>query len=63
VLSRGKKAAELPKASSLDFPAVRARGMPAGLQTIIDYALQQSLIPRKIAVEDLFDDTTRALES
>jgi hypothetical protein len=24
--------------------------------------LQQSLIPRKIAVEDLFDDTTHALE-
>jgi hypothetical protein len=32
------------------------------LQTIIDYALQQSLIPRKIAVENLFDDTTRWLE-
>jgi hypothetical protein len=36
--------------------------MPDGLQTIIDYALQQSLIPRKIAVENLFDDTTRRLE-
>jgi hypothetical protein len=33
------------------------------LQTIINYALQQRLIPRKLEVEELFDDTTRALES
>jgi hypothetical protein len=33
------------------------------LQRVIDYALQQSLIGRKIAVEDLFDETSRALES
>jgi hypothetical protein len=32
-----------------------------GLQTVINYALQQSLIPRKIDVEELFDATTRAL--
>jgi len=62
LLLRAKNAAGLPKAGAIDF-------LPFGLkacrpaQTIITYALQQRLIPRKIEVEDLFDDTTRALES
>jgi hypothetical protein len=34
-------------------------GRPA-LEIIINYALQQSLIARKIDVEELIDDTTRA---
>jgi hypothetical protein len=34
-----------------------------GLQTIVNYALQQSLIARKIDVEKLFDATTRGLSS
>jgi hypothetical protein len=45
------------------FSAVRPRGVSSGLQTVINYALQQSLIPRKIDVEELFDATTRALPS
>jgi 4,5-dihydroxyphthalate decarboxylase len=32
------------------------------LEIIIDYALRQKLIPRRFSVEELFDDTTRALE-
>jgi hypothetical protein len=28
---------------------------------IIDYAVQQRLIPRSFEVDELFDDTTRAL--
>jgi hypothetical protein len=35
-------------------------GSRPGLQTVIDCALQQSLIPRKIDVEEFFDDTARA---
>jgi 4,5-dihydroxyphthalate decarboxylase len=31
------------------------------LEIIIDYALKQRLIPRRFSVEELFDDTTRAL--
>jgi 4,5-dihydroxyphthalate decarboxylase len=31
------------------------------LETIIDYALQQQLIPRRFTVDELFDDVTRAL--
>jgi 4,5-dihydroxyphthalate decarboxylase len=33
------------------------------LETVIGYALQQSLIPRKIDVAELFDATTSALAS
>jgi 4,5-dihydroxyphthalate decarboxylase len=31
------------------------------LELIVDYALQQALIPRRYAVEELFDETTRGL--
>ncbi|WP_375160916.1 hypothetical protein [Bradyrhizobium sp. RDT46] len=31
------------------------------LELIVDYAFQQSLIPRRYAVEELFDETTRGL--
>ncbi|MGY2935207.1 hypothetical protein ACVWZ6_004809 [Bradyrhizobium sp. GM6.1] len=31
------------------------------LELIVDYAFQQALIPRRYAVEDLFDATTRGL--
>ena len=62
LLAQGKTAAGLPKAGAIDFLPFGLAACRPGLQTIIDYALQQSLIPRKIAVEELFDDTTRVLE-
>jgi 4,5-dihydroxyphthalate decarboxylase len=62
LLAQGKKVAGLPKAGEIDFLPFGLEACRPGLQTIIDYALQQSLIPRKFAVEDLFDETTRALE-
>jgi 4,5-dihydroxyphthalate decarboxylase len=31
------------------------------LEIIVDFALQQKLIPRRFSVDELFDDTTRAL--
>jgi 4,5-dihydroxyphthalate decarboxylase len=31
------------------------------LEMIIDYCVQQRLIPRRLAVEELFDDTTCSL--
>src|SRR6516165_6798484 len=55
-------AAELPKAGAIDFLAFGLKACRPALQTIITYALQQRLIPRKIEVEELFDDTTRALD-
>jgi 4,5-dihydroxyphthalate decarboxylase len=63
LLLQAKNAAELPKAGAIDFLPFGLKACRPALQTIITYALQQRLIPRKIEVEDLFDDTTRALES
>jgi 4,5-dihydroxyphthalate decarboxylase len=63
LLLQAKKAAGLPKAGAIDFLPFGLKACRPALQTIITYALQQRLIPRKIEVEDLFDDTTRVLES
>jgi len=63
LLLQAKNAAGLPKAGAIDFLPFGLEACQPALQTIITYALQQRLIPRKIEVEDLFDDTTRALES
>ena len=61
VLLQGKKAAGLPKQGTNDFLPLRSS--PRADTHCRNYALQQSLIPRKIDVEELFDDTTRALEA
>jgi 4,5-dihydroxyphthalate decarboxylase len=63
ILLQGKKAAGLPRAGAIDFLPFGLTACRPALQTIINYALQQSLIPRKIDVEELLDDTTRALEA
>ena len=63
LLLQAKTAAGLPKAGAIDFLPFGLEACRPALLTIITYALQQRLIPRKIEVEDLFDDTTRALES
>lgn len=61
MLQASKKAAGLPKAEGIDtlpfgFAAVR----PA-LELMSSYALEMKIIPRRFSVEELFDDTTRAL--
>jgi 4,5-dihydroxyphthalate decarboxylase len=63
LLARGKTAAGLPKPDAIDFLPFGFEACRPALQTVVDYALQQSLIPRKIDVEELFDATTRALRS
>jgi 4,5-dihydroxyphthalate decarboxylase len=63
LLRRAKAAAGLPKPGEIDFLPFGLNACRDALQTIINYALQQRLIPRKLEVEELFDDTTRALES
>jgi hypothetical protein len=42
------------------YPADKPAALRA-LQTVINYAWQQNLIPRPIEVEELFDTTTRGL--
>jgi 4,5-dihydroxyphthalate decarboxylase len=63
LLRRAKAAAGLPKPGEIDFLPFGLNACRGALQTIINYALQQRLVPRKLEVEELFDDTTRALES
>jgi 4,5-dihydroxyphthalate decarboxylase len=63
LLAQGKRAAGAPKGGGIDFLPFGVGACRPALQTIITYALQQSLIPRKIDVEELFDNTTRGLES
>jgi 4,5-dihydroxyphthalate decarboxylase len=63
LFAESKRAAGLPKPGQIDFLPFGFEGCRRALQQVIDYALQQSLIGRKIAVQDLFDETSRALES
>jgi 4,5-dihydroxyphthalate decarboxylase len=61
LLREGKRRA--PAAG--DGPDTTPFGVEAcrpGLQRIIDYAVQQRLIPQRFTVDELFDDTTRKLE-
>lgn len=58
LLKEGK--ASGPKAAP-DFVPFGFDANRKALDKIIDYAAQQALIPRRYSVEELFDDTTRAL--
>jgi 4,5-dihydroxyphthalate decarboxylase len=60
-IRESKKAAGLPDSGMLDpyrFGVEKCRPI---LEIIIDYCFRQQLIPRRIAVDELFDDNTRVL--
>lgn len=61
LLVRGKAAAPAPPAGAIDFLPFGLEACRPALETVIQYALQQNLIARKIDVAELFDDTTRML--
>jgi 4,5-dihydroxyphthalate decarboxylase len=61
LLAQSKRKAGLPKPGGIDFLPFGLNGCRAALATMIDYASQQKLIPRGLAVDDLFDATTRPL--
>ena len=63
MLAASKQAAGLPKAGSIDFTPFGYSAVKPALDLMSDYCLEMQLIPRRYAVEDLFDDTTRALEA
>lgn len=48
-------------AAGAKAPNYTADEMSRSLAQIIDYSTQQNLIPRRFGVDELFDDTTRAL--
>lgn len=59
VLKQSKVAAGQPATPDLIPFGVEAN--KTSLELIIDYAAQQSLLPRRFTVEELFDETTREL--
>jgi 4,5-dihydroxyphthalate decarboxylase len=62
MLKQAKQAAGLPKPGEIDFHPFGVEACRPALEMIIDYAVQQKLIPRPFTVDELFDDTTRALD-
>jgi 4,5-dihydroxyphthalate decarboxylase len=61
LLVASKRAAGLPKPGGIDFLPFGFDACRPALELMIKFALQQRLIPRPLAVEDLFDETTRGL--
>ena len=60
VLRESKQAA--PAASGLDPLQFGMDNIRRSLELIIDYSVQQKLIPRRFEVDELFDDVTHALD-
>jgi 4,5-dihydroxyphthalate decarboxylase len=60
-IHESKKAAGLPEGGELDPYRFGVEKCRPDLEVIIDYCFRQQLIPRRIAVDELFDDNTRAL--
>ena len=60
-LHESKRAAGLPDGGELDPYRFGVEACRPILEIIIDYCQRQELIPRRISVDELFDDTTRAL--
>lgn len=62
MLSASKKAAGLPKPGAIDTIPFGFTAVKPALELMSAYALEMKIIPRCYSVEELFDDTTRALE-
>jgi 4,5-dihydroxyphthalate decarboxylase len=61
LLAQSKRKASLPKPGGIDFLPYGMDNCRAALATMINYTMQQKLIPRALTVDDLFDATTRSL--
>jgi 4,5-dihydroxyphthalate decarboxylase len=53
--------AAAPPRGDIDLLPFGLPAMRRALELVIDYAFEQKLLPRKLTVDELFDDTTRAL--
>jgi 4,5-dihydroxyphthalate decarboxylase len=62
MLHESKKAAGLPKAGATDMLPFGYDAVKPALELMSSYALEMRIIPRRYAVEELFDDTTRSLQ-
>ena len=63
MLLDSKKAAGLPKAGAIDTIPFGFAAVKPALDLMSRYAFELKIIPRRLAVEELFDDTTRALQA
>ena len=61
LLRESRNAASPPPGGPLDPWRFGVEANRRALEIIIDYSVRQKLIPRAFAVDELFDDTTRAL--
>ena len=61
MLHESKKAAGLPKPGAIDTLPFGFDAVKPALELMSSYALEMKIIPRRYSVEELFDDTTRAL--
>jgi 4,5-dihydroxyphthalate decarboxylase len=61
MLHESKKAAGLPKPGAIDVLPFGFSAVKPALDLMSSYALEMKIIPRRYSVEELFDDTTRAL--
>jgi len=61
LLAESKRAAQLPPAAGLDLNPFGVEANRRNLEAAIDCVYRQGLIPQPYAVDELFDDTTRAL--
>ena len=61
MLAASKKAAGLPKPGVIDTIPFGFEAVRPALELMSSYALEMKIIPRRFSVEELFDDTTRAL--
>jgi 4,5-dihydroxyphthalate decarboxylase len=61
LLAESRRAAGLPKAGELDLNPFGVEANRRNLEVAIDCCHRQGLIPRRYAVDELFDDTTRTL--
>ena len=61
LLAESKKAAKLPKPGEFDTHPFGLEANRRSLEVVIDTVHQQRMIPRRFAVDELFDDLTRKL--
>jgi 4,5-dihydroxyphthalate decarboxylase len=61
MLKWSKEAAGMPKTGAIDFHPFGIEACRPALKMIINYAVQQKLIPHPLEVDDLFNDVTRTL--
>jgi 4,5-dihydroxyphthalate decarboxylase len=58
-----KRAAAHPPAEGFDMTPFGVEATRAGLDIVIDYAVQQGILPRRISVEEAYEPGLRALGS